>query len=115
MGTLFFCKIVQIGQAVNGYHFNSTWDFPKIRATLFWGPYNKDPTIKGTILGSPIFGNPASYCTLCRMLLLQRGGMGTGWNSMQPEANRRRTIHGGIALRASGAFAFMVTGSRFLI
>ena len=26
----------------------------KIRGTLFWGPYNKDPAI----LGSPIFGNP---------------------------------------------------------
>ena len=25
------------------------------RSTLFWGP--KDPTIQGTILGSPIFGN----------------------------------------------------------
>ena len=32
-------------------------EFPKIRATLFWGPYNEDPTIWGTILGSPIFGN----------------------------------------------------------
>ena len=21
------------------------WQFPKIRGTLFWGPYNKDPTI----------------------------------------------------------------------
>ena len=21
------------------------WDFPKIRGTFFWGPYNKDPTI----------------------------------------------------------------------
>ena len=21
------------------------WGFPKIRGTLFWGPYNKDPTI----------------------------------------------------------------------
>ena len=20
------------------------WEFPKIRGTLFWGPYNKDPT-----------------------------------------------------------------------
>ena len=38
------------------------WDFPKIRATLFWGPYNKDPTMKGTILGSPIFGNPHLLC-----------------------------------------------------
>ena len=34
------------------------WDFPKVRGTLFWGPYNKDPTISGSILGSPIFGNP---------------------------------------------------------
>ena len=33
------------------------WGFPKIGGTLFWGPYNKDPTIEGTILGSPIFGN----------------------------------------------------------
>ena len=30
------------------------WEFPKIRGTLFWGPYNKDPTTYGTI---PIFGN----------------------------------------------------------
>ena len=21
------------------------WEFPKIRGTLFWGPYTKDPTI----------------------------------------------------------------------
>ena len=27
------------------------------RGTLFWSPYNKDPTIWGTISGSPIFGN----------------------------------------------------------
>ena len=32
------------------------WEFPKIRGTLFGGPY-KDPTIQGAILGSPIFGN----------------------------------------------------------
>ena len=30
----------------------------KNRGTLFWGSYNKDPTISGAILGSPIFGNP---------------------------------------------------------
>ena len=35
------------------------WDFPTIRGTLFWGPYNQDPIIwGGTIFGSPIFGNP---------------------------------------------------------
>ena len=28
------------------------------RGTLFGGPYNKDPTIEGTILGSTIFGTP---------------------------------------------------------
>ena len=28
------------------------------RGTLFWGPYNKDPSILGTILGPPIFGTP---------------------------------------------------------
>ena len=34
------------------------WEFPKIRGTLLWGPYNKDhPSIQGTISGSPIFGN----------------------------------------------------------
>ena len=37
---------------------HSKWDFPKVRGTLFWGPYNKDPTSLSTILGSPIFGNP---------------------------------------------------------
>ena len=30
------------------------WESPKIRGTLFWGPYNKDPPI---LLGPPIFGN----------------------------------------------------------
>ena len=31
---------------------SSIWELPKIF------PYNKDPTIEGTILGSPILGNP---------------------------------------------------------
>ena len=25
--------------------FSGVWEFPKIRGTLFWGPYDKDPTI----------------------------------------------------------------------
>ena len=33
-------------------------EFPNIRGTLFGGPYNKDATIMGTILGSPILKNP---------------------------------------------------------
>ena len=32
------------------------WEFPKIGGVL-GGPYNKDPTISGIILGSLIFGN----------------------------------------------------------
>ena len=24
----------------------TTWEFPKVRDTLFWGPYNKGPTIR---------------------------------------------------------------------
>ena len=43
------------GDLVSSYTCN--WEFPKIRGTLFWGPYNQDPTIWGTIFGSPIFGN----------------------------------------------------------
>ena len=34
----------------------------KIRVPSFGGPYNKDPTIWGSILGSPIFGNPNMFC-----------------------------------------------------
>ena len=34
------------------------WEFPKIRGTVFWDPENKDPTIWGSVIGSPIFGNP---------------------------------------------------------
>ena len=40
---------------------NPKWEFPKIRGTLFWGPYHKDPTIWATILGTPIFGNYVGF------------------------------------------------------
>ena len=49
-------------------------EFPKIRGTLFWGPYNKNPTTWATKLGSPIFGNSHVVSKLllvaiiCRML-----------------------------------------------
>ena len=47
----------------------ATWEFPKLRGTLFWGPYNKDPTInKGTISGCPIFGSPPFHRFLPRDL-----------------------------------------------
>ena len=37
----------------------SIGEFPKIRGTLFWGPYNEDPILlfRATTLGSPIFAN----------------------------------------------------------
>ena len=37
----------------------TTWEFPKIRSTLFWGPYNEDPTVWGTILG-PLFSETST-------------------------------------------------------
>ena len=36
-----------------------SWEFPRIRGTLIGGPYNKDPTIWGTILG-PLFSETPS-------------------------------------------------------
>ena len=33
------------------------WGFPKIRGTFFGGPNNKDHSILGSILGSPILRN----------------------------------------------------------
>ena len=33
------------------------WGFPKIRATILGVTYNKDYSILGSILGSPILGN----------------------------------------------------------
>ena len=36
-----------------------------MRGILFWGPYNKDPTIWGTIYGSPIFGNSSHIDLFC--------------------------------------------------
>ena len=32
------------------------WGFPEIRSTLLGGPYNKDYSILGSILGSPYLG-----------------------------------------------------------
>ena len=34
------------------------WRFSKIRGTfLFWGPYNKDNNMFGSVFGSPVSGN----------------------------------------------------------
>ena len=35
----------------------AAWDSGNVRTTLLWVAYNTGPTIQGTILGSPIFGN----------------------------------------------------------
>ena len=45
-------------QLLAGCKTTPIWEFRKIGGTLLWGSYNKDPTIQGTIVGSPIFGNP---------------------------------------------------------
>ena len=49
------------------------WEFPKIRGTLFGveslvKKNDEDPTIQGTMLGSPIFGNPQMSEYVCRPL-----------------------------------------------
>ena len=45
----------QLRRELDGCLRVGTRGFPKIRGTLIWGPYNKDPTIQGTILESPIY------------------------------------------------------------
>ena len=42
--------------SLNGRGVGLIWGFPKIRGTLSGGPYNKDYSILGSILGSPHFG-----------------------------------------------------------
>ena len=49
-------------------HPYGSFQFPKIRDTVFWVPYIKDPTIWGTIFGSPIFGN--SHVVQCRVPII---------------------------------------------
>ena len=45
-------------EAVHGFKAQkTTWEFPKIRGTLFCCPYNMDPTVLGARLGYPISGN----------------------------------------------------------
>ena len=47
------------------------WEFPKIRGTFFGGPYNKDYSILGSILGF------AGFDVLCLGVFTQ-GGVGFG-------------------------------------
>ena len=50
-----FSSAIRGGAAAAAPHF--IWEFPKKGVPYLGGPYNKDPTIEGTIFGSPIFGN----------------------------------------------------------
>ena len=49
------------------------WEFPNIGGTLFWCPYDKGPTIQGTMLGSPIFGNSQMLQMVIVVTLQSRG------------------------------------------
>ena len=44
-----------------------------MRGSLFWGPYNGDPTIWGTILGSPLFGNSHMPAWLATIAFIHSG------------------------------------------
>ena len=59
------------------------WESPKNRGPLFWGPYNKDPTISGTIFGSPVLGN--SHVVSCTPRYMNAGGR------RRPRYHRRRS------------------------
>ena len=53
---------LQVELSDSAWAFSSFGEFPKIRGTLFGGPYyNKNPTLWGTTLGSPIF-RKLLYC-----------------------------------------------------
>ena len=41
----------------------ATWEFPKIRGTLFWGPHNKDPNKLGYYIRIPHFRKLAHSCS----------------------------------------------------
>ena len=44
----------------------------------FWGSYHKDPTVKGTVSGSPIFGKPSNIelTSQCSHVVLLCGNAG---------------------------------------
>ena len=64
------------------------WEFPKIRGTLFWGPYNKDPTI----LGSPIFGN-SHYVSGDNLAFVFSGhGLSASLARRSPGSGKRNTL-----------------------
>ena len=64
------------------------WEFPKIRGTIFWGPYNKDP-----ILGSPIFGNSQMFLRLKTPMMHQT--MGAAWVVATLSLHESRRRQGG--------------------
>ena len=52
-------KVLHSPQAAKSFanHVENIWGFPKIRGTILGGPYNKDYSIWGSILGPLILGN----------------------------------------------------------
>ena len=51
------CGSAPFGSSTSSTSAKDSLGVSENRGTLFGGPYNKDPTISGTILGPPIFGN----------------------------------------------------------
>ena len=77
---------------------HSTWEFPKIGGTLSWGPYSKDPTISGAILGPPLFGNMAlaMQSMECPQEFLRRNSAHTGRQTFRRIESRDVGIRGGV-------------------
>ena len=40
-----FDRFTPEGETLSFRLFRTNWEFPKIRGTLFWGSYNKDPIV----------------------------------------------------------------------
>ena len=47
--------------AISGPYATYIWEFPKIRGTLFWGPFSQDPTILGYYIRVPYFSETSIY------------------------------------------------------
>ena len=52
------------------------WEFPKVRGTLFRGPYNKDPYYLGYYIGVPYFRKPSFRLRVSGVMNKKRRGKG---------------------------------------
>ena len=69
-----WCDFVFVSASWGPWLLNPTRGFPKIKGTFLGGPHNKDYSIFGSVLGSPLFGETTTEFSppinsLCRTTL----------------------------------------------